>query len=101
MILKNFIIIFFPFFLVFFRAVWLVALLLWPCVRPEPLRWESRLQNTGPPKTSWSQVISISESSPRDLRLKAKTQLDPTASKLQCRMPHGKQLGRQEHNPTH
>ena len=69
-------------------------------VRPEPLRWESRVQDIGPPQTSWPHVISISESCPRDLHLNAKTQLHSMSSKLQCWTPHAKQLAR-EHNPTH
>ena len=77
------------------------VLVLWPGVKPEPLRWESRVQDTGPPETSWPHVISIGKSSPRDLRLNTKTQLHPTANKLQCWMPHAKQLARQEHNTTH
>ena len=72
-----------------------------PGVRPEPLRWESRVQDIGPPETSWPHIISFGKSSPRDLCLSAKTQLHPMASKLQCRKPHAKQLARQEHNPTH
>ena len=68
-------------------------------VRPEPLRWESRVQDIGPPETSQAHVISNSESSPRDLCFNAKTQLHSTTSKLQCWTPHAKQLARQEHNP--
>ena len=63
--------------------------------------WEGHVQDTGPPETSGSCVISISESSPRDLHLNAKTQLHSTISKLLCWTPHAKQLARQEHNPTH
>ena len=55
-----------------------------PGVRPEPLRWESRVQDIGPPKTSQPHVMSIGKSSPRDLHLNAKTQLHSTANKLQC-----------------
>ena len=77
------------------------VLVLQPGVRPEPLRGESRVQDIGPPETSRAHVISIGESSPRDLCLHTNTQINPTASKLQCWMPHTKQLGRQEHNPTH
>ena len=77
------------------------VLVLWPGVRSEPLRWEKRVQDIGPPETSQAHVISIGESSPRDLRLNAKTQLHPTASRLQRWTPHAKQLARQEHNPTH
>ena len=75
------------------------VLVLWPGVRPEPPRWESRVQDIVPPKTSQPHVISIGKSSPKDLRLNAKTQLHSTASKLQCWMPHAKQLARQEHKP--
>ena len=57
-----------------------VSHMLWPGVRPEPLRWESRIQDAGPPETSWPHVISISKSSPRDLCLNAKTQLHSTTS---------------------
>ena len=46
-------------------------------------------------------LILIGKSSPRDLCLNAKTQLNSTTSKLQCWTPHAKQLARQEHNPTH
>ena len=77
------------------------VLVLWPGVRPEPLRWESRVQDIGPPETSRPHVISTCESSPRDLHLNAKTQLHLMTSKLQCWTPHAKQLARQEHNPTH
>ena len=38
-------------------------------VRPEPRRWEKQVQDTGPRETSQPHVISISESSPRDLHL--------------------------------
>ena len=50
-------------------------LVLWLGVRPEPLRWESQVQDIGLPETSQPHIISISKSSPRDLRLNAKTQL--------------------------
>ena len=80
------------------------VLVLCPGVRPEPRRWESQVQDIGPPETSQSHVISNGKSSPRDLRdlhLNAKTQLHSTTSKLQCWTPYAKQLARQEHNPTH
>ena len=64
-------------------------------VRPEPLRWESRVQDTGPPKTSRFHVILNGESSPRDLHYNAKTQLHSTTSKLHCWTPYAKQLARQ------
>ena len=70
-------------------------------VRPEPLRWESWVQDIGPTETSWPHVISNGESSPRDLHLNAKTQLHSTTSKLQCWTPYAKQLARQEHSPIH
>ena len=54
------------------------VLVLQPGVRPEALRWESWVQDIGPPETSQPHVISISESSPRDLCLKVKTQLHST-----------------------
>ena len=69
--------------------------------RPEPLRWENWVQDTGPPETSWPHVISIGKRSPRDHCLNVKTQLHSMTSKLQCWTPHAKQLARQEHNPTH
>ena len=77
------------------------VLVLWPGVGPEPSRWEGRVQDIGPPETSWPHVIPIGGSSTRDLRLNTNAQLHPTASKLQCWKPHAKQLARQEHNPTH
>ena len=69
-------------------------------IRPELLRWETRVQDIGPQKNSHPQVTSIGERPPRDLHLNAKTQLHSTTSKLQCWTPHAKQLARQEHNPT-
>ena len=39
--------------------------------------------------------------SPKDLHLNNKTQLHSTTRKLQCRMPHAKQLAKQEHSPIH
>ena len=77
------------------------VLMLQPGVRPELLRWESQVQDIGPPETSRLHVISNCESSPRDLHLNAKTQLHSTTSKLQCWTPYAKQPARQEHNPTH
>ena len=87
-------------FLIFFFLPFLLGceagrvLVLRPGVGPEPARWESQVQDTGPPEASQPHVILIGESSPRDLCLNTKTQ-------LQCWMPHTKQLARQEHNPTH
>ena len=70
-------------------------------VRPELLRWESQIQDFGPPETFWPHIISIGRSSTRNLQLNDKTQLHPMASNLQCWMPHAKQLARQEHYTTH
>ena len=77
------------------------VLVLQPSVRPVPLRWESRVQDIGPPETSQLHVTSNSESSPRDLHLNAKTQLHSMTSKLQCWTLYAKQVARQEHNATH
>ena len=52
-----------------------------PGVRPVSLRSESRVQDIGPPETSWLHVISNGESSPRDLHLNTKDQLHSTTSK--------------------
>ena len=95
---------FLPFFLSFFLFLRHVAnrvLVLRPAVRPEPLRWKSQVQDTGPPETSGLHIVSNGKSSPRDLHLNTKTQLHSTTSKLQCWTPYAKQLPRQEHNPTH
>ena len=46
-----------------------------PGVKPELLRWESRIQDNGPQETSRPHVISFGEGSPRDLCLNTKTQL--------------------------
>ena len=50
------------------------VLVLQPGVRPEPLNWESRVQDIGPPETSRPHIIIMStgKSSPRDLCLSAK-----------------------------
>ena len=77
------------------------VLVLRPSVRPEPLRWENQVQNSGPSETSRPFVISIGESSPRDICLNTKTQLHSMTSKLQCCTPHTKQLATQENNPIH
>ena len=70
---KDFISIYFIFFLSFFLSFFLPFLLscvadrvlvLWPGVRPVPLRWESRDQGIGPPETSWLHGISNGEAIP-------------------------------------
>ena len=63
-------------------------------VRPVPMRWESRVQETSPPETSWLHVILNSKSSPRDLHLNANTQFHLMTRKLQCRTAYAKQLAR-------
>ena len=40
------------------------VLVLQPGVRPEPLRWESQVQDTGPPEISQPHMMSTGESSP-------------------------------------
>ena len=70
-------------------------------VRPEPLRWESRVQDIGPPETSQRHIVSNGESSPRDRHHNAKTQRHSTTRNLHCWTPYVKQLARQEHNSTH
>ena len=77
------------------------VLVLWSGVRPVPLRWESRVQDIGPPETSRLHIISNGEGSPRDLHLNANTQLHSMTSKLRCPKPYAKQLARQEHHITH
>ena len=56
------------------------VLVLQPGVRPVPLRWESQVQDIGPPETSLLHVISNGKSSLRDLHLNIKTQLHSTTS---------------------
>ena len=102
----NKVILYFSFFLSFFLPFLLSHIadrvfVLRLGVRPVPLRWESRIQDTGPPETSQLHVISNSKSSPRDLHLNAKTQFHSMTSKLQCWTPYAKQVARQEHNTTY
>ena len=59
-------------------------------LRYEPLKWESRVQDKGPEETTQPHIISIKERSPRNLCINTKTQLHPTARKLQCWTPHAK-----------
>ena len=75
------------------------VVVLWTGVKPEPLRWESQVQDIGSPETSRLHVVSNGESSPRDLHLNTKTQLHPTTRKLQGWTPYAKQLARQEYKP--
>ena len=91
---NNFILFYFIY--LFFCLAFLLShvadgvLVLWLGVRPEPLRWETRVQDIGPPETSLPQEIPKHESSPRDLHLNAKIQLYSTTSKLQCWTPYAK-----------
>ena len=73
--------------------------MLWPGVRPVPLRWESRVQDIGPPETSRLLIISNGKSFPRDLHLNANTQLHSTTSKLVLNTLHHKtsKTGTQPH----
>ena len=88
-------------FFLFFQAGWHSRVLVLQLgVGPEPLRWKSRVQDIGPPETSWPHVISIGKSFLRDRHLNTKTQLHLKASKIQCWMPHAKQLTKQEQNTT-
>ena len=102
-----FITLFYFFFLSFFFSPFFLScvadrvFLLWLVIRPVPLRWESRVQDIGPPGTSQLHITSNGESSPRDLHLNTKTQLHSMISKLQYWTPYAKQLARQEHNLTH
>ena len=90
---NYFILIIFLFIIIFFILFFLAFLLshvadrvlvLRPGVRPKTLRLESQVQDIGPPETAQPHIMSVGESSPRDLHLNAKTQLHPMASKLQC-----------------
>ena len=95
------------FFLPFYFLTFLLShvadrvLVLWPGVRPVPVRWENRVQDIGPTETYQLHIISNGKSSPRDLHINAKIKIHSTTTKLQCWTPYTKQLARQEHNPTH
>ena len=80
----------FFFFFLFFWAKQLAVSALWLGVRPEPLRWESWVQDVEPPETFQPHVILIRESSPRDLHLNTKTQFHsrPASSSAGCPMPN-------------
>ena len=100
--LYYFIFLCFLFFLPFLRIpVADRVLVLQPVVRPQPLGWENRVQDVGPPETSRPHLITNGESSHIDLHKNTKTQLHSTTSKLQCWTPYAKQLARQEHYLTH
>ena len=70
----NFILFLFLFYFFFFLPFLLTRVadvVLQPGVRPEPRKWESQVQDFGPPGTSQPHVISIGKSSPRDFHLNA------------------------------
>ena len=60
------------------------VLVLWPGIRPVPLKWESQFQDICLKETPRLHVLSNGESSPRDLHLNAKNQPHSMTSKLQC-----------------
>ena len=63
--------------------------------------WECQVQDAGPPENSKAQEILIGVCSPGDIHLDTKTQLRPTACRLQCWTPHTKQPAGQEYNLIH
>ena len=69
-------------------------------VRPEPLRWETQVQDFGPPENSWSCGTSIDKSSLKGLQLNSRTKPHPKSRKLQCWNPHAKLLAKQKHSPA-
>ena len=97
----NFFLFFFLFFLPFILSrVDDRLLVLQPGARAVPLRWESQVQDIGPPETSQLHVIPDGENLP-EISINAKTQPHSMTSKLQCWTPYAKQLARQKHSPTH
>ena len=72
-----------------------------PEVRPKLLWWELRVQTAGLTENLRRQGISIGVRSPRVPHLSTKTQLYPTACKLQGWTSQAKQPVRQEYSPTH
>lgn len=94
------------FFLYFFlsfsfpRCMTCGVLVLQQGVRPESNMWETQTEDTGSPENCWLHGISIGESSPKGFHLNPKTWPHQKVSRLQCQMPHSKQLGKQEHKPT-
>ena len=72
-----------------------------PEVRPELLWWELRVQTAGLTENLRPQGISIGVRLRRGPHLSTKTQLYPTACKLQCWMSQAKQRIRQEYRSTH
>ena len=64
--------------------------MLQPGVRPKPPRWETQIEDVGPPENSWAHEILISKSSPKGLPLSKKTWPHPKTRKLQFWTPHTK-----------
>ena len=72
-----------------------------PEVGPKLLWWELRVQTTGLTGNLRSQGTSIRVRPLEGPHLGTKTQLYPTACKLQCWVPQVKQPARQEYSTTH
>ena len=72
-----------------------------PGIEPASSALEGRFLTTGPPENLRPQGIFIGVRSPGGPDLSTKTQLYPTAYKLQCWKPQAKQPVRQGHNPTY
>ena len=72
-----------------------------PGVGLKLLWWEVLVQTTGLTENLRSQGIFVGVRSPGSPHLGTKTQLYPTAYKLQCWKPQAKQQVKQEHKPTH
>ena len=70
-------------------------------VRPKLLLWELHGGTTGLTENLRPQGIFIGVRSHGVPHLSTKTQLYPTAYKLQCWKPQARQPVRQEQNPTH
>ena len=66
------------------------VLVLWPGVTPETQRWESQVQDIGPPETSGPHVISIGDSSPESSvpRLRPSSTQRPASSSAGHPMPN-------------
>ena len=70
-------------------------------VRPELQWWELRVQTAGLTDNLRAQGISIGVRPPRSPHLSTKTQLYPSACKLQCWTTQDKQPVRHEYKTTH
>ena len=72
-----------------------------PEVRTELLWWELRVQTAGLTENLRLQGTSVGVRPPRGPHLSTKTQLYPTACKLQCWTAQAKQPVKQEYSTTH